>query len=223
MDIEVLFRPSYSLGVVKLSPGEKIRADAGAMVSMQNVSIETKMEGGLLKSLGRSLLGGESLFQNTFVASPSGGEVTLAPDLPGDVFFIEVHNETLLVQSGSYLASEAGVELSAKLSGKGFMAGEGIAMLEVKGTGKLLLSSYGAIYEKNLAAGEKYTVDSSHLVAFNASLQVATKAVGSLKSTLFSGEGLVVEFTGPGRLMMQTRSQQAFLNWLIPRLPTKSD
>jgi uncharacterized protein (TIGR00266 family) len=223
MNIEILFRPSYSLAVVKLNPNEKIRVDAGAMVSMsQSVTIETKAAGGLLKSLTRSVLGGESFFQNFFQASAEGGEITLAPDLPGDQIEITLTGEKLLVQSGSYMASEAGVELDAKISMKAFMSAEGISMLEAFGTGKLLLSSYGAIYEKTLAAGEKYTVDSSHLVAFDSTINVAPRTVGGFKSTMLSGEGLVVDLTGPGRLFIQTRSPKAFINWIIPQIPSKS-
>ena len=33
-------------------------------------------------------------------------------------------------------------------------------------------------------------------------------------------EGLVVDLRGPGRVLMQTRSQDAFLAWLIPQLPS---
>lgn len=220
MEVEVLYRPSYSLGVVKLAPNEEIRAEAGAMVSMsQGVVIQTRAEGGLLKSLGRAVLGGESFFQNFFKAPASGGEITLAPELPGDVFVYEMKGEKLMVQTGSYLASEVGIELNAKISLKAIVAAEGFSMLEASGKGKLLLSSYGAVHEKILAPGEKYIVDTTHLVAFDASIHVERKMVGGLKSTLLSGEGLVVELTGPGRLLMQTRSQSAFLNWLIPLLP----
>jgi uncharacterized protein (TIGR00266 family) len=224
MNIEILYRPSYSLGLVKLSPNERVRVEAGAMVSMsEGVAIETKAEGGLLKSLGRSLLGGESFFQNFFQASASGGEVTVAPQLPGDMFVLDLHHERLMVQAGSYLASEIGVELSTRVSMKAFVSAEGITMLEASGSGQLLLSSYGAIHEKNLAAGERYTVDTTHLVAFSADMKVEPKTVGGFKSTLLSGEGLVVVITGPGRLLMQTRSPQAFLNWLLPQIPKKSE
>ncbi|MCE1252118.1 MAG: TIGR00266 family protein [Anaerolineae bacterium] len=222
MDIEILYRPSYSLAVVKLAANEKIRSDSGAMVSVQNASIETKMEGGLFKALGRSLLGGESMFQNFWLAGPTGGEITLAPELPGDVFMLELKGETYMVQAGSFLASEIGIELNTKISMKAFVAAEGISMLEATGNGKLLLSSYGAIHEKVLAAGEKYTVDTSHLVAFDAGMNVERKTVGGAKSTFLSGEGLVVELTGPGKLMLQSRSQRAFLDWLIPQIPSKS-
>ena len=222
MEIEILYRPSYSLSVVKLQPNEEIRVEAGAMVSMsQSISIETKATGGFLKSHGRAVLGGESFFQNYFKASAAGGEITLAPELPGDVFSLELKGEKLLVQSGSFMACEAGVELNAKISAKALVSAEGFSMLEASGTGTLLLSSYGAIHEKNLAAGEKYIVDTTHLVAFNAEMPITPKSVGGLKSTLLSGEGFVVELTGPGRLLMQTRSPHAFLSWLIPNLPFK--
>ena len=220
MEIEIMHRPSYSLAVAKLSPNERIRAEAGAMVSMSSsVGIETKAEGGFLKSLGRAVIGGESFFQNFFLASAQGGEVTLAPELPGDMMLIELNNRKLLIQAGSYVASENGVELTAKVSVKAFMSTEGIAMLEASGTGKLLVSSYGAIFERTIGNGEKYVVDTSHLVAFDAGMGVIPKTVGGIKSTLFSGEGLVVELTGPGTIYMQTRSPQALINWIIPQLP----
>ena len=220
MEIEIMHRPSYSLAVAKLTPNERIRAEAGAMVSMSSsVNIETKAEGGILKSLGRAVLGGESFFQNFFVASAQGGEVTLAPELPGDMMLIELKGSRLMIQAGSYVASENGVELTAKVSVKAFLSAEGISMLEASGTGKLLVSSYGAIFERTVGSGEKYIVDTSHLVAFDANMGVTPRTIGGIKSTLFSGEGLVVELTGPGTIYMQTRSPKALIDWIIPQLP----
>ncbi len=117
------------------------------------------------------------------------------------------------------MASESTIELNAKVSVKAFMSAEGISMLEATGTGTLLVSSYGAIYEKTLNAGETYIVDSSHLVAFDGTMGVQPKPVGGIKSTLFSGEGLVIELSGPGKIYIQTRSPQALINWIIPQLP----
>lgn len=220
MQVEILYRPSYSLGVVTLAPNEQIRAEAGAMVSMsEGITLETKAEGGLFKSLSRAILGGESFFQNFFTAPPQGGEITFAPELPGDVFTLTLNNERLLVQTGSYLASERGIEVNAKLSLKAFEAMEDFALLEISGSGQLLLASYGAIHEKVLRDGETYIVDSTHLVAFSADMTVADRPVGGLKSTLFSGEGFIVQLRGPGRVLLQTRSPRAFLDWLVPQLP----
>jgi uncharacterized protein (TIGR00266 family) len=225
MQTEILYRPAYSLTRIRLDPNEEVRVEGGSMVSMNaDVTLETKAEGGLLKSLARSVLGGESFFVNTYRAGPQGGEVAVAPSLPGDMEALRLNGETLLVQSGSFVACEKSITVDTAWGGaKTFFASEGLIMLRATGTGLLLLSSYGAIHTLELGAGEKYVVDTGHLVAFSANLGFQVRRVGGLKSTLFSGEGLVVDLTGPGRVLMQSRSTDAFLSWLIPKLPKASD
>jgi uncharacterized protein (TIGR00266 family) len=221
MEIEIEYRPSYSLAVARLAPHEAIQVEAGSMVGMSaGVTLTTKAKGGILQSLARSMLGGESFFVNTYHAPAGGGEIMLAPALPGDMTVRQMQGETLLVQSGSYVACSEGIEVSTKWGGpRTFFAREGLILLKVGGIGTLILSSYGAIREMELADGQTYTVDTGHLVAFSDRLGFRVRAVGGLKSTLFSGEGLVVDLTGPGGFLMQTRSEDAFLTWLIPKLP----
>jgi uncharacterized protein (TIGR00266 family) len=226
MQFEILYRPSYSLGVVTLTPNETINVEGGAMVSMSaDMTIETKAKGGILASLARSMLGGESFFMNTYKAGGQGGQITLAPALPGDLAVLELTGDNpMKVQSGSYVASAEGVQIDTTWGGaKTFFASEGLIMLRAAGTGLVLVSSYGAIHPVTLAAGERYVVDTGHLVAFSDNIGFQVRKVGGIKSTLFSGEGLVVELTGPGMVLIQTRSADAFLSWLIPRLPTRSE
>jgi uncharacterized protein (TIGR00266 family) len=223
MEYDIESGPSYALLSLALDGGESVRAEAGAMVSYDDgIEIETNASGGILGSLKRSVLGGESFFQNTFTATQPG-ELSLAPALSGDV----VHHEldgTLYVQSGSYLASDPSIELDTEFGGgRTFFGGEGLFLLRLDGTGPAFLSSYGAIRERELDDGERFTVDTGHIVAFEESASFDVKRVGGLKSTLFSGEGLVCTFTGPGRVWLQTRSPDAFLSWLIPNLPSSSD
>jgi uncharacterized protein (AIM24 family) len=92
----------------------------------------------------------------------------------------------------------------------------------VRGTGTLIVSSYGAIHPMELEAGQEYVVDSGHLVTFEEQIGFKVKKVAGWKSTLFSGEGLVVELKGPGKVTLQSRSQDAFLSWLIPRIPKQT-
>ena len=225
MKVEILYKPSYSMAKVELGGSERITVEAGSMVAMSaDIQVETKMKGGLLKSLARSVLGGESFFINTYQAGNQGGEIDLAPTLPGDVFTMELTNEPYLVQSGSFLASSETVETDTKWGGaKTFFGGEGLIMLRCAGSGTLILSSYGAIHEIQLNTGETYTVDTGHLVAFSENLGFKVRGVGGLKETILGGEGLVVDLSGPGKVLMQTRSVGAFLNWLIPRLPKQTN
>lgn len=224
MKTEILYRPSYSMAKVILDPNENLSVESGSMVAMSsNIQVETKMKGGLLKSLARSVLGGESFFINTYRASSGSGEIMIAPTLPGDVFTFDMTGETYLVQSGSFLASGEGVTTDTKWGGaKTFFGGEGLIMLRCAGTGTLILSSYGAIHELDFGRGESYTIDTGHIVAFSEKIGFKVRTIGGLKSTIFGGEGLVVDLTGPGKVLMQTRSVGAFLDWLLPRLPKSS-
>ena len=51
----------------------------------RRMALEAKMEGGALKSLKRSVLGGESLYVSTFTAPDTGGWVDVAAKLPGGI------------------------------------------------------------------------------------------------------------------------------------------
>lgn len=224
MNVEVLYRPSYSAAQVTLGPGEQIQVESGAMVGMSaGMQMETQARGGVLKSLARAMFAQESFFMNTYTGAKDGDSILLAPPLPGDVEVMELSGDSLLVQSGSYLASSEGIEVDTKWTGaKTFFGSEGLIMLKVSGSGTLIMSSYGAIHPVELGAGEKYVVDTGHLVRFDEHMDYQVRKVAGWKSTLFSGEGLVAELTGPGKLSLQTRSQDSFLSWLIPRLPKQT-
>ncbi len=224
MQVEVRYRPAYALAIVTLDDKEKIQVEGGAMVGMSpDLEMKTEAKGGFMHSLGRSVLGGETFFMNTYTAKKQGDSVALAPTLPGDISVIEMKGETLLVQSGSYLASSEGIKVDTKWSGaKGFFGSHGLIMLRLSGHGTLIISSYGAIHPMTLEEGQTYVVDTGHLVSFDEKMPFKVKKVSGWKSTLFSGEGFVVELSGPGDYTLQTRSQDSFIAWIIAHTPSSS-
>ncbi len=224
MKVDIQYSPAYAIANLGLDAGESLRAESGAMVAMSsNIAIETKAQGGMLASLKRSALGGESFFLNTYTAQEGPGEVTVGPSLPGDVVHLQLAGHTLYVQSGSYLACSTGIDVDTKWGGaKTFFSREGLFLLKCTGTGELVLSSYGAIKTIDLAAGQTHVMDTGHMVAFSEGTGYEVKKVGGWKSTLLSGEGLVVRLTGPGRVWMQTRSPEGLVAWLVPQLPKPS-
>ncbi len=221
MQIDVQHRPSYALGIVELAAGESVQAETGAMVSMSaNLHVESGLQGGLLKSAMRKVLGGESFFVNTFTAQGAPGQITFAPSLPGDIETVPVNGE-MFVQSGSFLAGETGIDIDTKFGGAtSFFSSEGLFLLHLKGSGEALISSFGAIHKITLDGRNDLIIDTGHVVAFERTVQWKVKKVSGLFTSLISGEGLVCEFSGSGDVWLQTRSNQAFLDWLIPRLPT---
>ena len=64
----------------------------------------------------------------------------------------------------------------------------------------------------------EFIVDTGHVVAFTPSLDYSITGMGSFKSTMLSGEGLVMKFRGNGTLYLQTRNVSSIASWLTPRL-----
>jgi uncharacterized protein (TIGR00266 family) len=219
---EILYQPSFAVARVMLDPGDSVRAESGAMVSMSDtVSLEAKMAGGLGKALGR-VLGGESVFQSTFTATRGPGEVILAPTTMGDIVALELQGQGYMVTSGSYLAGDPTLGFETKASMRGFFAGEGLFMIRISGHGTLLLSSFGAIHAVELLEGQPYIVDSGHIVAFSETVHYEVRrAARSLLGSLTSGEGVIAHFTGPGVVYIQSRSPQSFGSYLSRFLPSR--
>ncbi len=221
---EIQHPGSFALAIVNLQSGQSISAEAGAMVSMSsNIDLQSELKGGVFGALKRAV-GGESAFVSTFTAQGGVGEVTLAPGAPGDVVGIEMQSQRFMVQSSSYLAGDTSLVVDTKFGGaKSWIGGEGLFLLEVSGTGLLLVSSFGAIHRKTLRPGEQYVVDTGHLVAWEGQMQYQTRKAaksGFFKSFL-SGEGLVAEFSGPGELLIQTRNLRAFAGLMKPFFPSQ--
>jgi uncharacterized protein (TIGR00266 family) len=222
MQIEVRHAPSFAVARCELAGAESVRAESGAMMATSaGVNVEAKMQGGLMKSLRRSMLGGESLFVTTYTAPPQGGWVDVAANLPGDLAVRTVTPSlALFLSRGSYLASEAAVEIDTKWGGfKNLFGGEGGFLVRTSGEGEVVVSCYGALDKIRLASGESVVVDSGHMVAFDEGVQMTLRRVAGTMASLKSGEGVVFEFTGPGEVWTQTRNPGALVTWLTSVLP----
>jgi len=221
MEHAIRNKPDFASVHVTLDQGEQIVTEAGAMMGMSSqLQMETNMKGGLLGAAKRAL-GGESVFLNTYTAQADGQRLDVASSAPGDIQHIGMSSSALMVQSGSYLCSTPGVEVDSKWGGaKTFFGGEGLFMLRCSGSGDLWISSYGAIHPVDVTGS--YVVDTGHIVAFEDSLQFKVRSVGGLKSLFFSSEGLVCEFTGTGKLWIQTRNSGSLAGFLHPFRPVKS-
>jgi uncharacterized protein (TIGR00266 family) len=171
MQFEIKSAPDFAIIDCELQKGESIVAESGAMVSMSSdVKMKTEARGGMLAAAKRKLLGGESIFQNTYTAEGDSGRVMLAPGCPGDILSFELNAEqSLMIQSSAYLAATPDVTLDTKWGGaKGFFSGVGLFLLKATGPGTVFVSSYGAIFPK-VCEGE-YIVDTDHIVAFEDSV-----------------------------------------------------
>jgi uncharacterized protein (TIGR00266 family) len=218
------YRPSFALATVRLAPEQSIKTEAGAMVSMSTtVALESKMEGGLWGAVKRGV-GGRSAFVSTYTAHGGEGELSLAPGTPGDVVPLGLTGGTYNIAAACYLACDPTLEVDTGWGGaKAFFASDNLFVLQVRGSGVLFVTSFGALHQRVLAPDERYIVDTGHVVAWHASMPYQVhKVTKSLFRSLTSGEVLVAEFTGPGTVLLQTRNLQALAAALVPFLPQRS-
>src|SRR3954453_18201742 len=221
MEITVRHNPAFAVCRAQLGPGEGVRAESGVMMAMSGgVEIESKAEGGFMKSLKRSVLSGESFFMTTYRAPEVGGFVDCAARLPGVLPVFDVSHGIVLTKA-SYLGSAKAVEIDSSWGGfKNMWGGEGGFLLHATGQGPVGAAGYCGLDTGALQAGETYVLDSGHLVGYTGTMQFVTRKVTKgLMQTFKSGEGLVMEFTGPGRIYAQTRNPDEFIGWLTAVLP----
>lgn len=223
MHIDIGYRPSQSLARVILEPGESVLAESGAMVGMStNVAMQTQ-SGGLFSGLKR-MFGGESFFRNTFTAQNGQGEVYFATPLCGDMVVLELPPAGFFVQSSSFVASSPAVQIETKLGGfKSFFAGEGVFVLKASTQQpgqQMVVGAFGGIQE--ILCDGRMIIDTGHLVAWDANLQYkVTKSGSGWISSFLSGEGLVCDFEGQGRIWIQTRNPVEYGSTIGRLLPPR--
>jgi len=210
-------QPDFGFLTVTIPGNETLKVEASAMATMDtNIAMKTKFRGGF----GRFLTG-ESIFINEFTAEHADGEMSIAPNAPGDMSHVYLEEDTIFLQNSAYVASSMNINIETKWQGliKGFFSGEKMFLIKCSGTGDLWFNSYGGIMEIDVDG--EYVVDTGHIVAFTEGLDYNVRSVGGYKSLFFSGEGLVCRFHGTGKVWIQTRQLPAFISWINPFRPVK--
>ncbi len=200
---------------------DKVTAEAGAMVYMRgDITTNTRTrEGGLFRTLKSTVLAGESFFVNEFTAQEDNCMLGVTGNVLGDIDVIHV-DEEYIIQSGSYVASTGTITLDTKWQGftKGIF-GSNLFMLKTIGTGDVFVDGWGGIRKVTLKADESMILDNYQLVALSGTIQYDVRRHGSFKTTIFGGEALVTEITGPGVVYYQTKNLMEFARALSPLLP----
>jgi uncharacterized protein (TIGR00266 family) len=226
MKLEFLHRPDSAIAKVTLKPQEEIVAEAGAMVAMSgHMNVSTTLRkgkgGGVLGGIKR-MMAGESLFMSVFRSGNREAEIYLAPKLMGDIVPYKLKGTDLVVQSTGYLASTPGVDIDLGFTGfKSLFSGESLFWLSMSGSGSVLLSAFGSIYEVEVDG--EYVVDTGHIVAFERTLDYTiSKGNNNWAAAFLGGEGFVCRFQGQGKVFCQTHNPGSFGRLVGSQLPPRS-
>jgi uncharacterized protein (TIGR00266 family) len=130
----------------------------------------------------------------------------------------ELKNEKLIVSSSSFVGAAETLDMDLSWQGlKSVFSGESLFWIGVKGSGKVLLSSFGAIFEREVDG--EYIIDTGHIVAFTETLNFGiSKAGKSWLHSFLGGEGFVCRFKGRGKVWIQSHNPSAFGKTIGPML-----
>ena len=195
--------------ICSVEKGESMITERGAMAWMSpNMKLDTNARGGFGRALGR-MLSGDSIFQNKYTATGGPGLIAFASSFPGSIRPFEIGpGREIILQKCAFLAAEESVELSVhfhKKAASGLFGGEGFILQRLSGQGTAFAEFDGHVVEYNLKPGQQLVIDTGHLAAMEASVQMDIQTVPGLKNMVLGGEGLFnTVLTGPGRIWLQT-------------------
>ncbi len=210
---------------VALKRGETIFCESDAMVMMEAaLELKGKMKGGLGGALMRTLANGESFFQQQVEAVRGDGDCLLAPTLPGAMQVVDVGPRQYMISDGAFVAASSGVDLKVRTQSLGnalFAQSGGFFITETAGQGQLVVSGFGSMSVIDVVAGKDIVIDNAHVVCWDSSLHyemsVATGSgsglLGKLINSQTSGEGMVLRFSGTGKVHVCSRNRNAFQRW----------
>ena len=219
---------------ISLKHGEKIYCEANAMVMMeQTLDLKGKMTGGLGSALMRRFANGESFFQQHIEATRGDGDCLLSPTLPGAIEVLDVGTDSYMLSDGAFVAAESGVTLNVRTQNIGsalFGQTGGFFICEASGRGKLAVSGFGSSFALDVEPGKDIIIDNAHVVAWDSRLHheisVTTQNsggfLGQLVNSVTSGEGMVLKFSGRGKVIICSRNRDNFANWLLKLLPSNN-
>ncbi|MYM70734.1 TIGR00266 family protein [Duganella sp. FT109W] len=211
---------------VSMRQGEKIYCESGAMVMMEAaLDLKGKVTGGIGAAIMRRFANGESFFQQHIEAVRGDGDCLLSPTLPGAMQTLDLGNQQYMLSDGAFVAATSGVELKVRTQSLGnalFAGSGGFFITETSGVGQAVVSGFGSISQLEVEPGRDVIIDNSHVVAWDSALRydisVTTGGNSGFLSNLVnsqtSGEGMVLRFSGKGKILICSRNSASLQAWL---------
>ena len=210
---------------VSLAKGETIYCESDAMVMMEAaLDLKGKMKGGLGSALMRTFANGESFFQQHIEAVRGDGDCLLSPTLPGAMRVVDVGPNNYIISDGAFVAASSGVDLKVRTQSVGnalFAQSGGFFVTETAGSGQVAVSGFGAMSMLDVEPGKDAIIDNAHVVCWDSTLRYEPSIttgnsggfLGNLVNSQTSGEGVVLRFSGRGKVYVCSRNRAAFRAW----------
>lgn len=215
---------------VSMRRGDKIYCESNAMVMMEEaLELKGKLQGGVVQSFLRRFANDESLFQQHIEAVHGDGDCLLSSTLDGDMQILDVGQAQYTLSDGAFVAATDTVNINVKMQGLGgalFGQTGGFLVMHTSGQGQVVVSGFGTLFELEVAPGKDVIIDNGHVVCWDSRLTYnlsvstsrSTGMLGNLVNSFTSGEGMVLRFSGQGKVVVCSRNRANFLQWLTAKL-----
>lgn len=221
---------------IELDAGETVIAEAGAMTFIEEgIVFKTKMGDGSdsnvfgkLFSIGKRMMGGESLFTTHFTnEGKSKARVGFSAPYPGNIVALNMAElgEKVTCQRDAFLCAALGTKIDMAFSrrlGSGFFGGEGFILQALHGDGMAFIQAGGTVIEKELN-GDSIRIDTGCLVGFSGDINYGIERSGGLKSMMFGGEGIfLASLEGHGKVWLQSMPFSRMADRILAHAPSLS-
>ena len=222
---------------VSLKQDESIYSESGAMVMMDaNLELTGKMNGGFWRALFQSFTAREAFFRQQIRATYGAGTCLLAPSLPGAIQVIDIGTHHYLLNDGAFMAATAEVALQVRtqsLSKALLGKSGGLFVMETSGKGQIVVSGFGSISALEVKADQGIIIDNAHVVCWDKNLnyKVTTSTAhqtkgarglfSKLANSVKSGEGIVLRFSGQGKVYICSRNPRSLARLVRAVMPVK--
>ena len=192
---------SYLL--LELNKDEKIIIEKGCLIySDGEYDFENKIEVESYKNIISKIFGGKSLAYNTYTANEKLKMGFSAKDT-AEIFSLEIDKQnSILFDASQHFARTIDIQIKTGGFSQDFL-------VKTEGSGTLFLKAYGQIIEKIVESCKPIYVDEDSLIAFQEGVEYKW-ITGGIKKLITSGEGGLYEFSGNGKVWIQSKSKIEF-------------
>ena len=226
---DIVNEPGFGSVIMNLKKGQKLITQYGSMSYMDgHIETKTTSRGGIWKGIKRALFTSQSMFMTQYIGSnATKNKICFASFLPGSILPLRVRpTERIIISPQSLICFTDNLTIATKRRIRGAFTAEGIAQTqfinETEEDGLVWLASYGAYNKVSVKEGEVLKLDNGLFLCSQTGVKYDVGYVGSIKTAILSGEGLVMNFTGPCEIYTQGRNVNGLINFIGQSLPPRN-
>ena len=224
---KIINSPAFASVVFSLEEGQCIYCNYASMNYCDyTIDISTSSQG-IFRSLIRKFFTSSSFFLNYYTGMVGRNSVvSFGSYFPGDIIAMRIKKgESYIMSDHGFLCATPNVKISTAsrlrniiVRGENAFINEVSLMDECEDDGMVWVASYGAFDKVIVNAGDSIKVNGG-IFAFTSSKNTFTLTTeGNVKSFLFSGESLLMRFTGPCEIYVHSQNFKAYQQYLLKQM-----